>query len=259
MSGTGTDFDQKKYEKLISEIIQGELIDLYGGSGYKSIMQTMKNNSGKSEKEIISNYELFAKLSEGIFGRLAEPKILEPIKLEIMKIGEENIHQEGRKIEKRPMRLLIADDETEILELYKTFFEFKGREVEVTTDGRKCVEAYKRKFNPEKPENYFDVVILDQKMPIMTGLQAAVEIININPQQKIIFASGYLEKTLLDVLTKLDRAIAVIEKPFSLDVLDHMINNSVIFEELEKINLNQEEKDIKQKMSEVMTVLEKQA
>ena len=107
-------------------------------------------------------------------------------------------------------------------------------------------------------KNYFDVVILDQKMPIMTGLQAAVEILNMNPQQKIIFASGYLEKTLLDVLTKLDRAIAVIEKPFSLDVLDHMISNSVIFEELEKINLNQEEKDIKQKMSEVLNVLEKQ-
>ena len=120
MSEIGTDLEQKKYEKLISEIIQGELIDLYGGSGYKSIMQTMKNNSGKSEKEIISSYELFAKLAEGIFGRLAEPKILEPIKLEIMKIGEENVHQEEKKIEKRSMRLLIADDETEILELYKT-------------------------------------------------------------------------------------------------------------------------------------------
>ncbi len=257
MSTSRIDSEQKNYEKLISEIIQGELIDLYGPGGYKSIMQTMKNNSGKSEKEIISNYELFAKLTEGIFGRLAEPKILEPIKLTIAKIGEENIQQEQKIIENRPMRLLIADDETEILELYKTFFEFKGREVEVTTDEHKCVEAYKRKCNPEKQQNYFDVV-LDQKMPIMTGLQAAVEILNINPQQKIIFASGYLEKTLLDVLTKLNRVIAVIEKPFSLDVLDHMINNSVIFEELEKINLNQEEKDIKEKMSEVMTVLEKQ-
>ena len=29
------------HEKEISEIIQGELIDLYGANGYKSIMQTM--------------------------------------------------------------------------------------------------------------------------------------------------------------------------------------------------------------------------
>lgn len=33
----------------------------------------------------------------------------------------------------------------------------------------------------------------------MTGLQAAVEILEVNPHQKIIFASEYLEKTLLEV------------------------------------------------------------
>ena len=55
----------------------------------------------------------------------------------------------------------------------------------------------------------------------MTGLQAAAKILEINPHQKIIFASGYLEKALLEVLTKLDKAIAVIGKPFSLDVLDY--------------------------------------
>ena len=114
------------------------------------------------------------------------------------------------------------------------------------------------KFKENQNENYFDVVILDQKMPIMTGLQAAVEILKINPQQKIIFASGYLEKTLLEILTKLNRAIAVIEKPFSLEVLEYMINNNKIFEKLEKISINQEEKDINTKMSEIMTVLENQ-
>ena len=89
----------------------------------------------------------------------------------------------------------------------------------------------------------------------MTGLQAAVEILNINPQQKIIFASGYLEKTLLEILTKLNKAIVVIEKPFSLDVLEHMINSKV-FEKLDKININQEEKDISRKLSEITNVLQ---
>ncbi|MFQ5781562.1 MAG: response regulator [Nitrosopumilus sp.] len=254
ISRTGT--DSNKYENQISEIIQGELIDLYGGNGYKSIMQTMRKICGKTEKEIITNYDLFAELAEGVFGKLAESKILEPIKLEISKIGKENIQQE-KKIQTRHMRLLIADDEPEILELYKNFLESKGKEVTLTTDGHKCVEAYKR-YNDQQLKNYFDLVILDQKMPIMTGLQAAIKILEINPQQRMIFASGYLEKTLLDTLTRLDRAIAVIEKPFSLDVLDHMINNTEIFEKLEKININQEEKDIEQKMSEALTVLQNQ-
>ena len=95
-------------------------------------------------------------------------------------------------------------------------------------------------------------------MPFMTGLQAAAEILSINPQQRIIFASGYIEKTLLDILTKLNRAIVVIEKPFSLDVLEHMIDNVEIFEKLEKININQQERNNKQKVEEIMTVLQNQ-
>ena len=143
------------------------------------------------------------------------------------------------------MKLLIVNDEPAILTLYKAFLEGKGKEITTAIDGKKCVDIYKRASS--ESENYFDVVILDQKMPFMTGLEAAVEILNINPRQKIIFASGHLEKTLLEVLTKINRAIAVIEKPFSLDVLDHMVNNVELFNKLDKININQEEKDIKTK------------
>ena len=100
MSTSNTKYPNKEYEKQLSEIIQGELIDLYGGSGYKSIMQTMVKISGRKEEEIITNYDIFAELAEGVFGRLAESKILEPIKLEIQKIGEENIHQ-NQSSEKR--------------------------------------------------------------------------------------------------------------------------------------------------------------
>lgn len=257
MSNSGTESNDSKYENHISEIIQRELIDLHGQNGYKSIIQTMIKICGKTEKEIITNYELFAELTEGVFGRFSD-KILDPIKLKIQKIGVENIHQEEKQAPKIPIRTLIADDDLDILRLYRSFLDAKGKEITITTDGNKCVEAYKRKYNSQQSENYFDLVILDQKMPFMTGLQAAVEILKINPQQRIMFASGYIEKALLDILSKLNKAIAVIEKPFSLDVLEHMINNITIFEKLEKMNINQQEKDIKQKVSEIMTVLQNQ-
>ena len=257
MNNSRLESNDSKYKNQISEIIQGELIDLHGRNGYKSIMQTMMKISRKTEKEIITNYELFAELTEGVFGRFND-KILDPVKSEIQKIGEENIYQEKKQALKIPIRILIADDDLDILGLYRNFLEAKGKEITLTTDGRKCVEAYKRKYNSQQSENYFDVVILDQRMPFMTGLQAASEILDINPQQRIIFASGYIEKTLLDILTKLKRAIAVIEKPFSIDVLEHMINNVAIFEKLEKININQQKKDIKEKVAEIMTVLENQ-
>lgn len=61
------------------------------------------------------------------------------------------------------------------------------------------------------------MIILDQKIPFMTGFQTATEIFKINPQQRILFVSDYLEK-ILEILSRLDRVIAVIEKPFSSDV-----------------------------------------
>ncbi len=70
MSNLGTEPKDSKYENQISEIIQGELIDLYGPKGYKSIIETMVKISGKTEKEIITNYELFAELTEGVFGKI---------------------------------------------------------------------------------------------------------------------------------------------------------------------------------------------
>ncbi len=147
MSNSGTESNDSKYENQISEIIQGELIDLYGRNGYKSIMQTMMKICGKTEKEIITNYELFADLTEGVFGRFGS-KILDPIKLEINKIGAENIHQEEKQIPKKPMKILIADDDLDILGLYRAFLEAKGKEITLTTDGHKCIEVYKRKNNP---------------------------------------------------------------------------------------------------------------
>ena len=153
---------------------------------------------------------------------------------------------------------MIADDEPHILELYKEWLEFENKKVVAAEDGKKCVEIYKIEYSHHKSENYFDVVILDQKMPNMTGLQAAVEILKINPQQRIIFASGYLEKTLLDSLTKLNRAIEIIEKPFSMESLINMIDQTTLFEKLEKININQEEKDISEKLSDAMVLMKNQ-
>ena len=60
MDTSGTESTDKGYKKQLSEIIQGELIDLYGSNGYKSIMQTMTKIGDRKEEEIITNYELFA-------------------------------------------------------------------------------------------------------------------------------------------------------------------------------------------------------
>ena len=112
---------------------------------------------------------------------------------------------------------MIADND---LILYKTFLETKRKKIPTFTDGLKCVYIYKKSVSTS--EDYSNVIILNQKMLFMT-----ICFVNskYNPHQKIIFVSSHLEKILLEVLIKLNRAIIVIEKLFLLNVLDHMINS----------------------------------
>jgi CheY-like chemotaxis protein len=258
MSNSRFDFNDKRYENQISQIIETSLIDLYGTNGYKSIIQTMIKECGKSEKEITGNYELFAKTIQGIFGRVGDAKILDPIKMEIDRIGinQTNTSEQISNTHVKQMRLLIADDEPHLLELYQDWLKFDNRHVITAENGQKCLEIYQKEYNHAKSnqlEDYFDVVILDHNMPVLNGLQTAIEILKINPSQRIIFASGYIEKILSDSLTSLNKAIEVIKKPFSIEALEDMINNKSLLDKFNEINSNQ--KDITAKYSIAMTIL----
>jgi two-component system chemotaxis response regulator CheY len=73
-------------------------------------------------------------------------------------------------------------------------------------NGEEAVQMYK-KF-PSKP----DVIIMDHRMPIMSGLEASKEILDFNKEAKIIFASG--DKTIEEMARSIG-AICFKSKPFS--------------------------------------------
>lgn len=54
----------------------------------------------------------------------------------------------------------------------------------VAKNGEEAVEMYKN-FNP-KP----DIIIMDHRMPIKSGIEASIEILQINKDAKIILASA---------------------------------------------------------------------
>jgi two-component SAPR family response regulator len=52
-------------------------------------------------------------------------------------------------------------------------------------------------------------------MPDRNGLEVAKEILTINPHQRIILASAYLEHALINSIKELNAPIEVLEKPIS--------------------------------------------
>ena len=74
-------------------------------------------------------------------------------------------------------------------------------------------------------------------MPDRNGLEVA-EILTINPHQRIIIASAYLVKTLIDGIMKLSIPIEILEKPISNKMLIDTIEDTAIYEKLGSLKID---------------------
>jgi CheY-like chemotaxis protein len=138
------------------------------------------------------------------------------------------------------MKILIAEDNEETLQAYKDALEARQHSVLVSADGEDCLTKYKS-ISKAVQENHapnFDVVILDYKMPRKDGLEVAKEILGMNPEQRIIIASGFVDETVEQSIMHLRRVTEVMRKPFSLDALISTVEDGQVFEGLKALMMN---------------------
>lgn len=115
-------------------------------------------------------------------------------------------------------RVLIADDEPAIRDLLKTHIEMLGHEViAMAEDGEEAVE-YAKHSQP-------DLAILDIKMPVLDGIEAANRILESHPCP-VIFLTGYAEEELLSKAEETG-AFYYLLKPFRAEDLAPAITLSV--------------------------------
>src|SRR5712692_9406125 len=137
------------------------------------------------------------------------------------------------------MKILIAEDEDNIAETYRIVLEGRGHKVTITNDGAQCMERYNADCNAsENHDAPYDVAILDYRMPEKNGLDVAKEILELRPNQRIIFASAYVRETLLESVKQLKMVVELLQKPFELDVLVDTVEDKRIYEELKKLNVD---------------------
>ena len=148
------------------------------------------------------------------------------------------------------MEILIAEDEQYIWKPYKIALESRGHNVVITENGQDCINTYKRelkekarlvavaigknynRYNNKHHHPPFDAVVLDYLMPGKDGMEVAKEILSINPNQRIIFASAYVKDTLVDSVKELKQAVELMQKPFKVQALVDTIEDTQIYEEL---------------------------
>ncbi|MFY3741543.1 MAG: two-component system cell cycle response regulator CpdR [Candidatus Nitrosomirales archaeon] len=122
------------------------------------------------------------------------------------------------------MKILVAEDEPEILQIYKIVLESEGHEVHTAKDGQQCMETYNNMLNKATDigNPAFDLLILDHRMPKKTGLEVANEVLGICPAQEILMVTAYGgELDLTDNLQKMK----IMRKPFEVDELISWVRN----------------------------------
>ena len=83
--------------------------------------------------------------------------------------------------------LLIVDDEVPLLRMLTRFFEHLGYKVTTFSESTEALEAFHT--NAES----FDLAIVDQRMPEMSGANLASRMLAIRPNLPIILLSGYTD------------------------------------------------------------------
>jgi CheY-like chemotaxis protein len=89
-------------------------------------------------------------------------------------------------------RILLVDDEPDIVAAAKIILEQAGYQVESFTSSPEALEAFKA--NPKK----FDLIITDLTMPQLTGLDLAKEIFHLRPGIPLILSTGYGESVIME-------------------------------------------------------------
>jgi signal transduction histidine kinase len=107
----------------------------------------------------------------------------------------------------RPLHVLLVEDQPVLCDLLSQYLAKDCHTVDVANDGKAALE----KYAPGK----YDVVITDQAMPHMNGVQLATQLKQMNPLQPIVLLTGVGE-------TDVDRTDAIdvfVRKPVSLAAL----------------------------------------
>jgi len=81
-------------------------------------------------------------------------------------------------------RIMIVDDETEIVEMVKLMLERKGFEASTFTECAEALAVFRQS------PHLFDLVITDYTMPNMTGAEFRKELLNIRADIRIILTTG---------------------------------------------------------------------
>ncbi|WP_457570552.1 ATP-binding protein [Desulfovulcanus sp.] len=120
----------------------------------------------------------------------------------------------------QPMRILIMDDEEEILEVMSDILDFLGHKADLARDGKEMLEKYREALSKKEP---YDLVIMDLTIPGgMGGKEAIEELLKLDPQARTVVSSGYSQDLVMSEYKKYG-FMGVLVKPYTINDLAQIL------------------------------------
>ena len=116
-------------------------------------------------------------------------------------------------------RILIVDDEPDMVDTLLDILEDIGYEVEVALNGQGAIEKIKKSF--------FDIVIMDIVMPDITGIEAHRKMAKIVPEIRVILMTAYTAPQVIEKAIE-EGVCECISKPFPpnkiIQLIEHILS-----------------------------------
>ena len=208
-------------------VIGGNLYRYYCIAGRKSSSPSLFDDNDNSDRynfKKIGEYSIAgSKNPYSVYSVLVSKNrldtIITPIHKSLKSYGDHDYDQQQlqRQKQQNTHNILLVDNEPDTLITYKTFLlDIEGYSVDAFTDSQKALQHFAQ-VNP----SYYDLVVMDIRMPGLNGLQLYYRIKAMNPDIKVLFVSALdVAKEMVSILPGV-RVEDVIQKPVN---QEHFIN-----------------------------------
>jgi CheY-like chemotaxis protein len=115
--------------------------------------------------------------------------------------------------------ILLVDDESLVRNLGHTILEGFGYRVLLAHDGQDAIDIYQREHRR------IDLIILDLTMPRLSGRDALGRLLEINPDARVLFASGYSAEHITE--EDHEQVFGFVSKPYRPEDLALAVRNAL--------------------------------